>query len=251
MMQRLQQRYERENKPEQVKLLREGRKIGDIRGVGLFIGVEMVNPDGTADVETTVDVVNRLKDKGIVQSHGMRWSHVRRGAAYHYSAATVALLSTPLYSNTTLVVLFPTLSVGGTVVLAPKFDALQARELRAVQAQERQQEQALDAKVGAAEHRKQVAVDRLRRVPHDRFEGSDGRPVRGDEHGRPGGLRARAHALRRRRAARGAGLPPGAARRVVPLHRAGAGANADQAEERDPAVQAELFKRRDAHLKAV
>ncbi|CAN0225435.1 unnamed protein product, partial [Phaeothamnion confervicola] len=61
--------------------------------------------------------------KGIVQSHGMRWSHVRRAATYHYDTQTVTLLSTPLYSNTTLVVLFPTLSFGGTVVLMPKFDA--------------------------------------------------------------------------------------------------------------------------------
>ncbi|NDP40206.1 MAG: acyl--CoA ligase [Rhodoferax sp.] len=62
--------------------------------------------------------------KGIVQSHGMRWTHVRRGAAYHYDTKTVTLLSTPLYSNTTLVVFFPTLSFGGTVILMPKFDAL-------------------------------------------------------------------------------------------------------------------------------
>ena len=62
--------------------------------------------------------------KGIVQSHGMRWSHVRRGAAYGYGADTITLLSTPLYSNTTLVVFFPTISAGGTVVLMPKFDVL-------------------------------------------------------------------------------------------------------------------------------
>ncbi len=62
--------------------------------------------------------------KGIVQSHGMRWTHVRRGASYHYDSTTITLLSTPLYSNTTLVVLFPTLSFGGTVVLMSKFDAL-------------------------------------------------------------------------------------------------------------------------------
>ncbi len=62
--------------------------------------------------------------KGIVQSHGMRWTHVRRGATYGYGSDTVTLLSTPLYSNTTLVVLFPTLAFGGTVRLMPKFDAL-------------------------------------------------------------------------------------------------------------------------------
>ncbi len=61
--------------------------------------------------------------KGIVQSHGMRWAHVMRGAGYGYGADTVTLLSTPLYSNTTLVVFFPTLAHGGTVHLMAKFDA--------------------------------------------------------------------------------------------------------------------------------
>lgn len=61
--------------------------------------------------------------KGIVQSHGMRWTHVRRGLAYGYGPGSRALLSTPLYSNTTLVVVFPTLAFGGCVVLMPKFEA--------------------------------------------------------------------------------------------------------------------------------
>ncbi|WP_083944186.1 MULTISPECIES: class I adenylate-forming enzyme family protein [unclassified Variovorax] len=61
--------------------------------------------------------------KGIVQGHGMRWAHVQRGAKYGYGPDTMALLSTPLYSNTTLVVFFPTLAYGGCVVLMPKFDA--------------------------------------------------------------------------------------------------------------------------------
>jgi len=63
--------------------------------------------------------------KGIVQSHGMRWSHVARGAGYGYSPEAVTVLATPLYSNTTLVVFFPTLAFGGTVVLMAKFDAAQ------------------------------------------------------------------------------------------------------------------------------
>ncbi len=67
--------------------------------------------------------------KGIVQSHGMRWAHVRRGAAYGYGPQTVTLLSTPLYSNTTLVVFFPTLAFGGTVLLLPKFKALDYLQL--------------------------------------------------------------------------------------------------------------------------
>ncbi|MBC8057719.1 MAG: acyl--CoA ligase [Rhizobiales bacterium] len=63
--------------------------------------------------------------KGIVQSHGMRWSHVARGASYRYGPEGVTLLATPLYSNTTLVVFVPTIGFGGTVVLSPKFDAAQ------------------------------------------------------------------------------------------------------------------------------
>ncbi|MDB5826841.1 MAG: 4-coumarate--CoA ligase [Variovorax sp.] len=62
--------------------------------------------------------------KGIVQGHGMRWAHVQRGAKYGYGPDTVTLLSTPLYSNTTLVVFFPTMAFGGCVILMPKFDAV-------------------------------------------------------------------------------------------------------------------------------
>jgi len=60
--------------------------------------------------------------KGIVQPHGMRWTHVMRGGRFGYSRDTVTLLATPLYSNTTLVVFFPTIAFGGTVVLMDKFD---------------------------------------------------------------------------------------------------------------------------------
>jgi acyl-CoA synthetase (AMP-forming)/AMP-acid ligase II len=60
--------------------------------------------------------------KGIVQSHAMRWQHLSRNAAAGFDSA-VCLLSTPLYSNTTLVSFLPTLAWGGTVVLMKKFDA--------------------------------------------------------------------------------------------------------------------------------
>lgn len=60
--------------------------------------------------------------KGIVQSHAMRWSQVRRAEAGGYGADTVTLIATPLYSNTTLVVVIPTLARGGALVLMPKFD---------------------------------------------------------------------------------------------------------------------------------
>jgi acyl-CoA synthetase (AMP-forming)/AMP-acid ligase II len=61
--------------------------------------------------------------KGIVQPHAMRAAHIARVVNYGYGLGKVSLLSTPLYSNTTLVVFFPTLAYGGTVVLCPKFDA--------------------------------------------------------------------------------------------------------------------------------
>ena len=61
--------------------------------------------------------------KGIVQSHAMRWAHVRRSAGYGYADQARTLISTPLYSNTTLVAFLPTLALGGTVVLMSKFDA--------------------------------------------------------------------------------------------------------------------------------
>ena len=60
--------------------------------------------------------------KGIVQSHGMRWRHVQRAIHTGYGPDAVTLISTPLYSNTTLVSFFPTLALGGTVVLMAKFD---------------------------------------------------------------------------------------------------------------------------------
>ena len=56
--------------------------------------------------------------KGIVQSHGMRWRHIQRV----YGPEAVAILSTPLYSNTTLVSFLPCMASGGTAVLLPKFD---------------------------------------------------------------------------------------------------------------------------------
>jgi len=61
--------------------------------------------------------------KGIVQPHAMRWVQVQRGPVYGYDCATVTLVSTPLYSNTTLVAVFPTLALGGTLVVMAKFDA--------------------------------------------------------------------------------------------------------------------------------
>ncbi|HRF07236.1 MAG TPA: class I adenylate-forming enzyme family protein, partial [Xanthobacteraceae bacterium] len=63
--------------------------------------------------------------KGIVQSHAMRWGQVQRASVIGYTPDAVTMVSTPLYSNTTLVSVFPTLSMGGTLVMMPKFDVEQ------------------------------------------------------------------------------------------------------------------------------
>ena len=67
--------------------------------------------------------------KGIVQPHAMRWAHIQRAALSGYGPDAVTLIATPLYSNTTLVSVIPTLAYGGCVVLMPKFDALQYLQL--------------------------------------------------------------------------------------------------------------------------
>jgi acyl-CoA synthetase (AMP-forming)/AMP-acid ligase II len=67
--------------------------------------------------------------KGIVQSHGMRWAYAVRSIQRGYGPDAVTLISTPLYSNTTLVSFMPTLTFGGTVVLMPKFDTTRYLEL--------------------------------------------------------------------------------------------------------------------------
>ena len=61
--------------------------------------------------------------KGIVHSHGLRWQQYGQMDPLGYGPEAVTVLSTPLYSNTTLVCFNPTLAGGGTVVLMKKFDA--------------------------------------------------------------------------------------------------------------------------------
>lgn len=52
-----------------------------------------------------------------------------RGTLNGYGPQAVTLLSTPLYSNTTLASFFPTVGLGGTVVLMTKFDVVEYLEL--------------------------------------------------------------------------------------------------------------------------
>jgi long-chain acyl-CoA synthetase len=66
--------------------------------------------------------------KGIIQPHSMRWGQFKR---LQFKDA-VMMISTPLYSNTTLVAFLPTLAYGSTAVLLPKFDAAEFLRLSQV-----------------------------------------------------------------------------------------------------------------------
>ena len=61
--------------------------------------------------------------KGILHNHWMRATQMDRVHANGYDDEARTLLSTPLYSNTTIVSFLPTLVGGSTVVLMEKFDA--------------------------------------------------------------------------------------------------------------------------------
>lgn len=59
--------------------------------------------------------------KGIIHSHRMREGQMAALSSL-FTPQSVTLLTTPLYSNTTLVTMLPTLRVGGSVVIMRKFD---------------------------------------------------------------------------------------------------------------------------------
>ncbi|SHF26540.1 Acyl-CoA synthetase (AMP-forming)/AMP-acid ligase II [Loktanella atrilutea] len=61
--------------------------------------------------------------KGIMHDHRFRGRQRARMAGFGFDAAMRLLVSTPVYSNTTLAALLPMLAAGGTAVLMPKFDA--------------------------------------------------------------------------------------------------------------------------------
>jgi acyl-CoA synthetase (AMP-forming)/AMP-acid ligase II len=63
--------------------------------------------------------------KGIVHSRQMRWLHACVGTGTGYGEPEAAsLVATPLYSNTTLAMVIPTLAYGGTLHMMGKFDAV-------------------------------------------------------------------------------------------------------------------------------
>ncbi|MDB5966956.1 MAG: 4-coumarate--CoA ligase [Polaromonas sp.] len=66
--------------------------------------------------------------KGILHGHGMRYRQAAR-RNFGFDRTSVMLLSTPLYSNTTLQPLLATLAAGGTTLLMPKFNVPEYLEI--------------------------------------------------------------------------------------------------------------------------
>ncbi|MBL0925626.1 MAG: acyl--CoA ligase [Sphingomonadaceae bacterium] len=70
--------------------------------------------------------------KGIVHSRGMRWRHAAVGPNGGYGEPEQkSLIATPLYSNTTLALVMPTLAYGGSLYMMPKFDVGQYLQIAA------------------------------------------------------------------------------------------------------------------------
>jgi len=67
--------------------------------------------------------------KGILHNHALRWFLIKRWENMGFAPDTISIVSTPLYSNTTLVAVLPTLSMGGSIVLMKKFDVLEFLKL--------------------------------------------------------------------------------------------------------------------------
>lgn len=67
--------------------------------------------------------------KGILHDHRFRWRQIQRMGSYGLNGEAINLVSTPLYSNTTLVSALPTLFYGGTLILMRKFNAHEFLEL--------------------------------------------------------------------------------------------------------------------------
>lgn len=98
-------------------------------------------PDGSKPVPVTINpewVFNIIYSsgttgtpKGIVHTMWMRWRQYGQLDPLGYGGDAVTVLSTPLYSNTTLVCFNPTFAGGGTLVLMKKFDARGFLELSA------------------------------------------------------------------------------------------------------------------------
>ncbi len=119
------------------------RALFDREALSLERLADWLAPEGSRPAPVVIDpalVFNTIYSsgttgtpKGIDQSHAMRFVHTQRRLVAGYDENAVTLISTPLYSNTTLVAVLPTLAVGGRVVLMKKFDARRFLEIAQVE----------------------------------------------------------------------------------------------------------------------
>jgi acyl-CoA synthetase (AMP-forming)/AMP-acid ligase II len=100
--------------------------------------------------------------KGIVHNHAMRWQHIVRGAPA-YGPDAVTILSTPLYSNTTMACFLPTMGSGGATVLMKKFNALGFLELA-------EREGATNTMLVPVQYRRIMALPEFDRFDLSRFK---------------------------------------------------------------------------------
>jgi len=96
--------------------------------------------------------------KGIIHSHAMRWHQMAGGFKSIYSRDSRSLVSTPLYSNTTLAVFLPTMCHGGFARIMDKFDVTGYLD---------------HAQADRTTHTMLVPVQYQRIMAHDRFANYD------------------------------------------------------------------------------
>lgn len=89
-------------------------------------GAPDTEPDVTIDPDDDFNIIYSSGTtgvpKGIMHSHAVRISYWEFRDEMGFGADTRMILSTPIYSNTTLFALLPTVAWGGTVILLPKSD---------------------------------------------------------------------------------------------------------------------------------
>lgn len=107
-------------------------------GIGQYLGDWLSGASAAADpAEVTLDDAFNIiyssgttgTPKGILHDYRFRQRQMARMSRFGLDGDAINLVSTPLYSNTTLVSVLPTLFYGGTLVLMPKFDAYRFLEL--------------------------------------------------------------------------------------------------------------------------